>query len=293
VAGGAASGAREPALLRLAAAAAAAALDADHAVLRLRDAARQRYAIRAAYRAGSGRDRVALFRLDRRLASWAVRQRRAVLVRDLAGDPGLRAFAPRVRSALVMPLRWRGAGLGTLGVFAGAGGARARPFDDADLRRGLRLAAHVERALAEARAALPDADALRARLREALRDGSALVLCVARVDNPREIAAGGPGRERAAAGRLARALREELPGGGALFRLGPLELAALLPGGGESAEGALAFARDVAAALAKSEPPDARVPAALAFGYARVPGEDDDDPDALLARARTPRIRTV
>jgi GGDEF domain-containing protein len=78
-----------------------------------------------------------------------------------------------------------------------------------------------------------------------------------------------------------------------LARTGDDEFTALLPDPGVAPEERVtALARAVAEEIAKDEALAGGARASLAFGYAVHPAEGADR-DALLARARKPRIRMV
>jgi GGDEF domain-containing protein len=88
-------------------------------------------------------------------------------------------------------------------------------------------------------------------------------------------------------------LRTHLRGFDVLTRTGDDEFVALLPDPGPAPEERVtALARAVAEEIAKDDALAGAGRPSLAFGYAVHPG-DGDDRDALLERARKPRIRMV
>jgi GGDEF domain-containing protein len=93
--------------------------------------------------------------------------------------------------------------------------------------------------------------------------------------------------------RTAETLRTHLRGFDVLTRTGDDEFGALLPDPGPAPEERVtALARAVAEEIAKDDALAGAGRPSLAFGYAVHPG-DGSDRDALLERARKPRIRMV
>ena len=77
-------------VLRLGTSSAAMVLEADHAILRLKDEETGRFVIRSYFGSADGRLQQQLFRLDKRASVDAIKRRTALLVRDVAEHPTLR-----------------------------------------------------------------------------------------------------------------------------------------------------------------------------------------------------------
>ncbi len=154
-------------------------LEAQDAVLRLRDAASGRFRIVAWSGVGQWR-RAPLAELERRLATEAMRDQKLVRIADLAADPALAEQSVGVATALIMPLLRDGQPIGSLSALGKVPeepllGDRFGPADEAVLER---LVQHLLAALAGFReperpdvdpeTALPTARPLRERLEEEL-----------------------------------------------------------------------------------------------------------------------------
>ena len=305
---------RDPAeVTRLATSSAVFILEADHAILRLQDAETRRFAIRSYYGSADGRTQELLFRLDKQVALDTLRSQRARVVPDLARDANAAPLAGGFRSALAAPLRRDGKVIGTLALYDKIAPDRffAGAFDDDDLHVFGRLVSYVERGIENAlfhassarnqsfdeETGLPNAEYLNRRVSQELaraggKAGSvALVTC--KLDNLPELRQGDQRRAELLVARAADALRTHLREFDVLARTGEDEFAALLPDPGPSPEERVtALARAVAEEIAKDEALAGGPRANLAFGYAVHPAEGSDR-DALLARARKPRIRMV
>jgi GAF domain-containing protein len=305
---------RDPAeVTRLATSSAAFILEADHAILRLQDVETRRFAIRSYYGSADGRTQELLFRLDKQVALDTLRSQRARVLPDLARDANAAPLAVGFRSALAAPLRRDGKVIGTLALYDKIAPDRffAGSFDDDDLQVFGRLVSYVERGIENAlfhassarnqsfdeETGLPNAEYLNRRVSQELaraggKAGSvALVTC--KLDNLPELRQGDQRRAELLVARAADALRTHLREFDVLARTGEDEFAALLPDPGPSPEERVtALARAVAEEIAKDEALAGGPRANLAFGYAVHPAEGGDR-DALLARARKPRIRMV
>jgi GGDEF domain-containing protein len=204
--------------------------------------------------------------------------------------------------------------IGTLAVYDKVAPDRffAGAFGEDDLQVFARLVSYVERGIENAlfhastqgqqsfdeETGLPNADYLARRVSQELaraagREGAfALVTC--KLDNLPELRAAGDGRRATQlVTRAAEALRIHLREFDVLARTAEDEFCALLPDPGPAPEDRVtALARAVAEEIAKDEVPGAGPRANLAFGYAVHPS-DGNDRDALLARARKPRLRMI
>ncbi len=308
-------GCRDPAEVgRLATAAAALVLEADHAVLRLRDDTTGRFVIRSYHGPAEGREQERLFRLDRVVSLDALKRRGIVSSTDLAANSELRDLAGGIRSMLAAPLRREGRPIGTLSLYDRVSGERFYPeaFDDDDATLFAKLVAMVERALANAlhhalsrqhrsfdeETGLPNAAYLERRIDEEIaraggRAGAfAVVVCGIEGlgDLVRE---GAPGLAGRVIQRLAESLRGRLRDFDVVARLDDESFGVLLPEPGPNVDDHVAtLARHVAEDVRKDERLAELVRVALRFGHA-VHGAGTDRRDALLARAKEPRIRTV
>lgn len=218
-------------------------LEAQDAVLRLRDPESGRFRIVAWSGVGQWR-RAPLAELERRLATEAMRNRKIVRVSDLAAEPALAEQAVGVATAMIMPLIRDGQPLGSLSALGKVAeepllGDRFGPADEAVLER---LVQHVLAALAAFReperpdidpaTGLPTARLLRERLEEELARsrfrGHRLMLLELRVAGlpPEAHATGASGRTAAA---LSHALRAGLRPFDVLARPAPERFVALVP----------------------------------------------------------------
>jgi len=301
-------------VLRQGASSAAMVLEADHAVLRARDAQTGRFAIRSYFGSADGRLQERLFRLDKRASVAAIKRRAAVLMRDLSADPGLAEFGEDLRSFIASPLKHDGNIIGTLALYDKMSPDRlsAGCFTDEDRELFAKFVSHLERALCNAwfhdkarrfrnfddDTGLPNATYLGKRIDEELvrsggRPGS-LALATCRIENLDEIERA---RDRAFAKRVlcgvTDALRTHLRDFDVAGRNDEAEFVILLPEPGFSpSERVFALARSVAEDVSKNEALNEPCRVALAFGYAVHP-EEGTDRDALIERARDARIRMV
>jgi GAF domain-containing protein len=301
-------------VLRQGASSAAMVLEADHAVLRVRDEQTGRFAIRSYFGSADGHLQERLFRLDKRASVAAIKRRAPVLVRKLGSDPELAEFGEDVCTFMASPLKQDGSVVGTLALYDKMSPDRlsARPFNDEDRELFMKFVSHLGRALSNAwfhdkarrfrnfddDTGLPNATYLGKRIQEELarssgRPGS-LALAMCRIENLDEIERA---RNREHARRVmqgvAEALRTHLRDFDVAGRSDEAEFLILLPEPGFSpSERVFTLARNVADDVSKDDALNAPCRVALAFGYAVHP-EEGADHDALLERARDPRIRMV
>jgi len=299
---------------RLATSSAVFILEADHAVLRLQDPETRRFVIRSYYGSADGRTQEKLFLLDKQLAIDTLRSQRTRVISDLPADPADGSLAAGFRSVLVGPLRREGRVVGTLALYDKVSPERffAGAFGEDDLHIFSRFVTYVERGIDNAmfhersqhgqsfdeETGLPNAEYLARRIdQEIARAGErtgALALVSCKLDNLHELRSGADARRaELLVTRSAETLRAHLRGFDVLARTGEDEFVALLPDPGLAPEDRVtALARAVAEEIAKDESLAGGTRASLAFGYAVHPA-DGADREALLARARRPRIRMV
>ena len=301
-------------VLRLGTSAAAMVLEADHAILRLRDDGTGRFAIRSYFGSADGHLQERLFSLDRRVSVDAIKRRAPLRVADLAAEPSLGDFSSEVRSVVAAPLKLEGAVIGTLALYDKMSPDRlsAGSFTDEDLQLFTKFASHLERALGNAwfhararqlrhvdeETGLPNAEYLERRIQEELARGSerpgSLALAMCRIDNLDEITEARDAHfARRVVQRTADALRAHLRDFDVAGRTAETEFLVLLPEPGSSpSERVFGLAREVADEVSKDEAINEPCRVALAFGYAVHP-EEGRNRETLLERAREPRIRTV
>jgi GAF domain-containing protein len=301
-------------VLRQGTSSAAMVLEADHAVLRLRDSETGRYAIRSYFGSADGRLQELLFRLDKRVSVAALKRRGLLCVRDITSDAELADFAPDVHSLLCAPMLREGEPVGTLAVYDKMSSDRfaAGSFSEEDAQLFRKFVSHLELALANAQfvwrarqfrsvdddTGLPSAGFLERRFREELaraggRDTS-LLIARCRIDNLDELlAAHDASITRRVVQRTAESLKLNLRDFDVAARTGEGELTILLPEPGYAAADRIsALARAVADDVSKADDLNDPVRISLSFGYAIHP-EDGPDADTLLERASAPRIRMV
>ena len=301
-------------VMRLATSAAAMALEADHAILRLQDEETGRYVIRSYFGSADGRLQERLFRLDKRVSVDAIKQRAPRLIASLSDEPDVSDLDPELQSVIAAPLMHEGRVIGTLAIYDKVVPDRfcVGRFSEEDLELFRRFVSYVERAVTNAdfysqarryrnfdtETGLPNDRYLGKRIQEEIarsegRDG-ALVLAVCQLENLPEIEqTSGRARSRRVVQRTVDALRANLRDFDVLGRTGNAEFTILLPDPGFSAgERVFTLARAVADEVSKDESLNDPIRIAMGFGYAEYPNEGADC-DALLAAAQTPRIRMV
>jgi GAF domain-containing protein len=301
-------------VVKLATSSVAMILDAEHALIRVRDADSGRFVIRSYFGPADGRLQERLFRLDKRVSVATIKRRAPLIVRDVATDASFCDAASDCRSFLSAPLKRDGQVIGTLAVYDKVAADRfyAGRFNDDDLQIFTRFVSYVERALANSlfqagvrrhrnfdeETGLPNESYLDKRIREeiarAIGRDDALALAICRIENLEELRGrGSAALAQRVVQRTAEALRAHLRDFDVLARTAPDEFTAMLPEPGlEPGERVFALSRAVADAIAKDDALNDPVRVALAFGYAVHPA-DGTEREALLLRAREPRIRMV
>lgn len=300
-------------VLRLGTSKAAMVLEADHAVLRLQDEDTRRYTIRSYFGSADGPLQEALFRLDKDVSVDLLRRRAPLRIDDLGADARLAQHRAEVRSCLAAPLLREGRLIGTLALYDRAGAEReAGAFDAADEERFASFLSYLERAIANAvfheRAqryrnfdedtGLPNQSYLLQRIREEIartahREGG-LALAVVRIENLREVEqASDPVKASRVVQRLVESLRSHARDFDVVGRCDRHEFAVLMPEPGhDPGRRVLDLSRAVAEDVSKDEALNSPIRIALGFGYSVHPA-DGRDGEALLAKAREPRIHMV
>jgi GAF domain-containing protein len=282
-------------------------LEAQDAVLRLREEPSGRYRIAAWSGVGEWR-KAALAELERKLATDAMRERRLVRVSDLAGDPAWRDHAVGIGTAMIAPLLRDGRALGCLSVL---GKVPEDPllgerFGADDERLLAQLAQHVlvahaglarpERSDADPVTGLVGERALRERLEaelaRSLARGHPLVLIELRVEGLDALRepAHADGAERAALA-VAQALRGMLRDFDVAGRIAPHAFAALIPEPEDEVASLLTgiYRRAREALDAQG---DAARGLELRLGYAVYP-QDGADAETLARVARERRVEAL
>ena len=303
---------------------AASLLEAQDAVLRLREEDSGRFKIVAWNGVGAWRE-TSLAELEKKLAVDAIRARAPIRVADLASHRDLVSRAPGIGSAMVVPLLREGYPLGSLSAL---GKVPDEPllgetFDGEDETFLVQIAQHLQGTLAgletrraagrdaryDAATGLPGSELFRARLEEELarsrRRDYPLALISVQLRGLREPATGahadalveGPSAaesEGAApdiAAEVAAALRGALREFDVLAREAPERFAALLPEPeGEIAAQVTALGR--AARTALDARPELASHIELRLGYALYP-DDGGEAEPLLERAHELRIEAL
>lgn len=301
-------------VLRQGTSSAAMVLEADHAVLRLRDDGTGRYAIRSYFGSADGRLQELLFRLDKRASVGALKRRGLFCVRDLSSDSELSEFSRDVHSLICAPMLRNGEAIGTLALYDKMATDRfsAGSFSEEDTQLFRKFVSHLELALANAQfiwraqqfrdvdevTGLPSSGYLETRFQEELtRAGgrqTALLIARCRVENLEEIVrAHDLAFARRVMQRTAESLREHLREFDVASRTGEDEFTILLPEPGYAASDRITdLARAVADDVSKEDQLNDPVRIGLAFGYAIHP-EDGSDAETLLEKAANPRIRMI
>jgi GAF domain-containing protein len=301
-------------VVRLATSSVAMILDADHAVLRLRDDETRRYVIRSYYGPADGREQERLFRLDKQVSVETIRRRTTQLIRDLETHSTLSSLRGELRSLLSAPLKREGQVVGTISIYDKVATDRfySGRFNDDDLQIFTRFVSYVERAVANSlfhaglrrhrnfdeETGLPNAAYLSKRIHEEItrslgREG-ALAVAVCQIENLEEVARhANPAQAHRVVLRTVDALRAHLRDFDVLGRSSDSTFTVLMPEPGLSpGERVFGLARAVADAISKDDSLNDPVRIALSFGYAVHPS-DGPDRESLLARAGVPRIRMV
>lgn len=289
-------------------------LDADHAILRLRDPKTRRYRVSSYFGSADDSGQPRLFELDKLVSIETIRRRTVLFVRDLSRDSKFAPFAGDFTSLISAPLKVDGEVIGTVSIYDKVAIDRffVGQFDEEDGHVFGRFVAYVERAIANASAheaarvhsnfdgetGLPNATYLARRIREEIaRAGErphAFALATCAIENESALASPdrphGVHRARMA---VCDALRAELRDFDVPGRLDDGRFAALLPDPGpDAAERVAELARAVADRIRRDDSLNSPVRVELAFGYA-IHGEGDASESELLSRAGEARIRMV
>ncbi|HEX9813941.1 MAG TPA: diguanylate cyclase, partial [Myxococcota bacterium] len=281
---------------------------------RIQDDETQRYVIRSYFGSADGRLQERLFRLDKRISVEVIKKRAPRLISDLVDDAALSELRADFQSAIAAPLMREGRVIGTLTIYDKVVADRfyVGRFSQEDLGYFTKFASYVERAgtnadfYAQARqyrnfeteTGLPNERYLNKRIDDEIARASGhdgeLAIAVCMLENLDEIrGASGRGRAREVVQRTVEALRSHLRDFDVMGRTGKGEFTILMPDPGYSAgERVYALARAVADDVSKDNALNDPIRIALGFGYALHPTEGAAR-EALLARAKTPRIRMV
>jgi GGDEF domain-containing protein len=273
-------------------------LDAQDAVLRLRDDGSSRFPV-VAWSGSGGWQRPPLAEVERKLAAEAIRTRQTLRVPLPGGVASATVVEHPAAPAIATPLVRAGWVVGSLSVLGKAPRERCagEVFDTADEEALGKLTRHAQAALAalaedapmpRGPAPLPDRRALRERLgielaRSRIRGHRVLLIEI-------EI----PGLEALEAAQrqplgLADALRERLRDFDLLARVGPERFAALVPEPEDQTETLLGrLHRALRKSLDRGLEPMSGC--SVRMGYALFP-DDGGDLETLEARAATPRVQ--
>ncbi len=279
-------------------------LEAQDAVLRLRDARSGRFRIVAWSGVGAWRE-ARLARLEKTLAADCIRGRESIRVSDLGAAEG----APCGDAAMALPLIRNGRAIGSISVL---GKVPEEPllgecFDGEDEGLLGQLGQHFLTALSDlseqgksiedeahdAATGLPGAAVFRARLEEEVarsaRREHSLVLFSIHLRGLEALCDEGRGEEAdEVAGHIAAALRDALRPFDVVGRRGPDQFDALVPEP-DAAIPDIATALGRALRSALDLHPDATAGIDFSLGYAVYP-DDGEEPDDLLARSDQARI---
>ncbi len=302
-----------PELHRTITTSAAMILEAEHAVLRLLDAASGRFQIRSYFGSAETDQQPSIFALEKELSMAAIQARGGLRRIDVQSDERLRRYGTDIASAMVEPFVRDGRVLGTLSVLGKVARDLLAPdvFDRDDQVALARLAAQAERALervAERERArhqrrfdeltgLPNAAQLTERLEEEVARAQAgnrpLALLRLRIGGLAELLR----RQREAEVdrvvlSLAQEIRAALREFDVVARSAPDTFEILVPEPREDVANLLGpLARRVREAIRREPEPQLFAHLRLEFGYALFPDEGDT-PAALRARAHDARITT-
>ncbi|MCH2171224.1 sensor domain-containing diguanylate cyclase [Myxococcota bacterium] len=295
-----------PEVTRLGASEAAMVFQADHAILRLQDEETGRYVIRSYFGSADAALQHEIFRFDKQICVETIKRREPRLSKNLARDPEYRSSRAGLESLLSAPLKRDGQVLGTLSLYdkITEQPLSTASFDDEDLHLFAKYIGHLEHAISNARlqkhldplrnfdelTGIPNGSYLSKRIDEEVlrsnhRDG-ALAVAVCQIDDLPESNGTTAHTERIIK-ETATSLRRHARDFDVIGRTGRDEFTILLPEpGSEPAYRIYEMARSVASDAQLHSVPGA----SLTFGYAIYPA-DGEHRDALLERARQPRIR--
>ncbi len=290
---------------------AASLLEAQDAVLRLREESSGRFRIVAWNGVGAWRE-ASLAELEKKLAVDAIRAKGPLRIADLTARGELVSRSPGIGAAMVVPLLRAGRAIGSLSAM---GKVPEEPllgesFDAEDEAFLGQLAQHLQTALADlaqraevqrdshydAATGLPGAGLFRERLEEEVarsqRRGYALALLSVELRGFDELAEGTHAEAaEGAAVEVSHALREVMREFDVLGRETPARFVALLPEpDGEITAQVTALGR--AARTALDARPELAANVELRLGYAVYP-EDGANAEALLSRARELRVEAL
>jgi diguanylate cyclase (GGDEF)-like protein len=284
--------------------------EAEHAVLRLQDAATGRFQIRSYFGSADAEAQARLLELEKTLSIRALSQQKAVRVIDVAKDPEL-AHPADVVSVLSWPLRRDGRIIGSLSLLGKVSrdALTSESFSAQDQALLGRYAEHVQQALEQVGerermrhqrrfdelTGLPNATHVGERIEEEIarssRAGRGLAIVRFRVDGLAELlAAPEPGEGERVALSLAQELRAGLREFDVIGRSAPDTFLILVP----EPEGDVAallgpLARRARDAIRREPNPALAESLRLEFGYATFP-TDGQTLRALLEAARRTRI---
>ena len=252
--------------------------------------------------------------MDKQISVEVIKKRAPRLIADLADDSALTDLHSDFQSVIAAPLMREGRVIGTLAIYDKVLADRfyVGRFPQEDLVLFTKFVSYVERAVTNAdfyaharqyrnfdtETSLPNERYLDKRINDEIARASGnegtLAIAVCLLENLDEIkGAGGPGRAREVVQRTVEALRAHLRDFDVMGRTEDGEFTILLPDPGYSAgERVYALARAVADDVSKDSTLNDPIRVALAFGYALYPAEDTER-QALLTRAKMPRIRMV
>ncbi|UCE86496.1 MAG: GAF domain-containing protein [Deltaproteobacteria bacterium] len=301
-------------VVQLATSSAAMILEADHAILRLKDQETGRFVIRSYHGSADGPLQEKLFQLDKRVSVDAIKRRAPFAVREVSADPSLVEFGADVRSLVAAPLKHEGQLIGTLAIYdkIAPDGFHASVFREDDVQIFTRFVSYAERAVAnaelysavkrhgsvDAETGLPNETYLEQRLGEEIaraagRDG-ALALVVCQIENWGRISREADSEQiTRIVRRSAEALRHHVRDFDLVARTGEAFFSVMLPDPGAPADETVSkLARAVAEEVSNDDRINTPVRLALAFGFAVYPG-DGADRESLRKHAALPRIRMV
>jgi diguanylate cyclase (GGDEF)-like protein len=301
-------------VVQLAASSAAMILEADHAILRLKDQETGRFVIRSYHGSADGPLQEKLFQLDKRVSVDAIKRRAAFAVREVSADPSLAEFGADVRSFVASPLKHEGQLIGTLAIYdkIAPDGFHASVFREDDIQIFTRFVSYAERAVAnaelysavkrhgsvDAETGLPNETYLEQRLAEEIarakgRDG-ALALIVCQIENWGRISREADTEQATRIVRhTAEALRRHVRDFDLVARTGDAAFSVMLPDPASPAEETVSkLARNVAEEVSGDDRINTPVRIALAFGFALYPNHGAER-EALRKHAALPRIRMV
>lgn len=290
---------------------AATILEAEHAVLRLRDESSGRFQIRSYFGSAETDAQPALFEFEKELSIRAIGRREPQRLVDIASDPELTRHSPGIGSALVQLIKRDQQVVGTLSILGKVASTplAGEHFSAADATILAHFAEHAQHALAQLQereslrhqrrfdelTGLPNALHLRERLEQELAraSGSSRSLCLIRlqIEGLGELLA----EQRETEGdrlvlSIAQELRASLRDFDVLARSEPGTFEILVPEPDQAVASLLGpLARRASDAIRREPDPSLPDRLHLHFGYAEYP-LDGNTARELSERARTSRI---